>query len=240
MGELHLEILVDRLRREFKCAANVGKPMVSYVETITKPARIEYLFDRDIAGKRHMVQLGIEVKPLERGAGRKVELSRAVKNSFTDSHLLTVIEQGLMDGIMTGVLARYPMTDIEATAASVVVTDLEAADEIALRGAAVMGFRDAALAAAPEFLEPIMKLEILVPPESVGEVLGDMNGRRGTVLNMTQRDDMQVVNARVPMAQMFGYATAIRSLTKGRASYSMEPDTFDLVPHNVHEEIMSR
>ena len=240
MGELHLEILVDRLRREFKCAANVGKPMVSYVETITKPSRIEYLFDRDIAGKRHMVQLGIEVKPLERGAGRKVELSRAVKNSFTDSHLLTVIEQGLMDGIMTGVLARYPMTDIEATAASVVVTDLEAADEIALRGAAVMGFRDAALAAAPEFLEPIMKLEILVPPESVGEVLGDLYGRRGTVLNMTQRDDMQVVNARVPMAQMFGYATAIRSLTKGRASYSMEPDTFDLVPHNVHEEIMSR
>jgi elongation factor G len=103
-----------------------------------------------------------------------------------------------------------------------------------------MGFHDAAEAAGPEFLEPIMKLEITVPPESVGEVLGDLNARRGTVLDMIQKDDMQIVHARVPMAQMFGYATAIRSLTKGRASYSMEPDTFDLVPHSVHEEIMSR
>ena len=240
MGELHLEILVDRLRREFKCAANVGKPMVSYVETVTKTGHINYTFDREIAGKRHMVELSIEVSPLERGEGRKTELSRSVRNAFPDPHMLEAIEQGLMDGIMTGVLARYPMTDIIAKATGVVVTDLETADEIALRGAAVMGFHDAAEAAGPEFLEPIMKLEITVPPESVGEVLGDLNARRGTVLDMIQKDDMQIVHARVPMAQMFGYATAIRSLTKGRASYSMEPDTFDLVPHSVHEEIMSR
>jgi elongation factor G len=103
-----------------------------------------------------------------------------------------------------------------------------------------MGFRDAAEAASPEFLEPIMKLEITTPPESVGEVLGDLNARRGTVLDMEQRGDMQIVHARVPMAQMFGYATAIRSLTKGRASYSMEPDSFDLVPHAVREELLAR
>ena len=132
------------------------------------------------------------------------------------------------------------MTDLAVAAKSVTLFDPEVSDEIALRGASVMGFREAAEAAAPEFLEPIMKLEISVPPESVGEVLGDLNTRRGTVLDMEQRGDFQMVRARVPMASMFGYATAIRSLTKGRASYSMEPDSFDLVPRNVREELLAR
>jgi len=240
MGELHLEILVDRLKREFKCAANVGKPMVSYVETVTQTAMKEFTFDRELGGKRHAVTLTMEVKPLERGAGRKVEVGRDVKMALPDPKLAECIEQGLMDGVMTGVLARYPMTDICVTATGVTIIDPEVSDEIALRGAAVMGFREAAEAAKPEFLEPIMKLEITTPPESVGEVLGDLNGRRGTVLDMEQRNDMQMVHARVPMAQMFGYATAIRSLTKGRASYSMEPDSFDLVPRNVREELLAR
>ncbi len=240
MGELHLEILVDRLRREFKCAANVGKPMVSYAETVTTKGEVDYLFDREIGGKRHAVQLRISVAPLERGAGRKIEVARSVRNAFPDQKMIDLIEQGLMDGIMTGVLARFPMTDLVATAEGVTIVDLETADEIALRGAAVMGFREAAEKGAPEFLEPIMKLEITTPPESVGEVLGDLNGRRGTVLDMEQRGDMQVVHARVPLAQLFGYSTAIRSLTKGRAGYSMEPDDFALVPASVREEILSR
>ena len=240
MGELHLEILVDRLKREFKVAANVGKPMVSYVETVTQPAVKEFTFDRELGGKRHAVTLTLEVKPLERGAGRKVEVGRDVKMALPDPKLAECVEQGLMDGVMTGVLARYPMTDISVAATGVTLIDPEVSDEIALRGAAVMGFREAAEAAQPEFLEPIMKLEITTPPESVGEVLGDLNGRRGTVLDMEQRGDMQIVHARVPMAQMFGYATAIRSLTKGRASYSMEPDSFDLVPRNVREELLAR
>ena len=231
---------MDRLKREFKCAANVGKPMVSYVETVTQTAVKEFSFDRELGGKRHAVSLTLEVKPLERGAGRKVEVGRDVKMALPDPKLADCIEQGLMDGVMTGVLARYPMTDICVTATGVTIVDPEVSDEIALRGAAVMGFREAAEAAKPEFLEPIMKLEITTPPESVGEVLGDLNGRRGTVLDMEQRNDMQMVHARVPMAQMFGYATAIRSLTKGRASYSMEPDSFDLVPRNVREELLSR
>ena len=239
MGELHLEILVDRLKREFKVAANVGKPMVSYAETVQKNASLPFTFDRELGGKRHAVTLTVDIKPLERGAGRKVSLARDVKNALPDARLAETLEQGLLDGIMTGVLARYPMTDIEASVSAIEIVDPEISDEIALRGAAVMGFREAALAADPEFLEPIMKLEITTPPESVGEVLGDLNMRRGTVLDMTQRDDMQVVHARVPMAQMFGYATAIRSLTKGRASYSMEPSDFALVSKSVREHLLS-
>ena len=240
MGELHLEILVDRLKREFRCAANVGKPMVSYVETVTKPAMKEFSFDRELGGKRHAVTLSIEVRPLERGKGVQVELARDFTNALPDPKFAEVVEQGLRDGISTGVLARFPMTDLVATAVRCTLVDPEISDEIAFRSAAVMGFREAAEAAAPEFLEPIMKLEITTPPESVGEVLGDLNGRRGTVLDMEQRGDMQTVHARVPMAQMFGYSTAIRSLTKGRASYSMEPSDFALVPRNVREELLAR
>ncbi len=240
MGELHLEILVDRLKREFKCAANVGKPMVSYVETVTAPAMKEFTFDRELGGKRHAVTMSIEVKPLERGKGVNVDVSRAFVNALPDPKLADVVKQGLLDGVSTGVLARYPMTDLEATAVRCEIVDPEVSDEIAFRSAAVMGFREAAEAASPEFLEPIMKLEITTPPESVGEVLGDLNARRGTVLDMEQRGDMQIVHARVPMAQMFGYSTAVRSLTKGRASYSMEPSDFALVPRNVREELLAR
>ena len=240
MGELHLEILVDRLKREFKCAANVGKPMVSYVETVTAPATTKFSFDRELGGKRHAVTLTLAVKPLERGEGVKIELSRDFRNTVADKHLQECVEQGLKDGIATGVLARYPMTDLAVECVAAEMVDMEISDEVAFRSAAVMGFREAAENAAPEFLEPIMKLEITTPPESVGEVLGDLNSRRGTVLDMSQRGDMQLVHARVPLAKLFGYATGIRSLTKGRASYSMEPDMFDIAPRNVREEILSR
>lgn len=240
MGELHLEILVDRLKREFKVAANVGKPMVSYLETVTSSALKEFSFDRELGGHRHAAALAIEVKPLERGRGRVVSVSRDVKGALPDPKLVECIEQGLADGVATGVLARYPMTDIEVTAVRATVVDPEISDEIAFRTAAVMGFREAAEAAAPEFLEPIMKLEITTPPESVGEVLGDLNMRGGTVIDMDMRGDMQIVHARVPMAKMFGYATSIRSLTKGRASYSMEPDSFDVVSPAVREELLAR
>ena len=240
MGELHLEILVDRLKREFKCAANVGKPMVSYLETVTTPSRAVFTFDRELGGKRHAVTLTIEVRPLERGAGRKVTLSREFKTLVPERRLQECVEQGLEDGIATGVLARYPMTDLEAECVSAEIVDPEVSDEVAFRSAAVMGFRETAEKAAPEFLEPIMKLEISTPPESVGEVLGDLNSRRGTVLDMEQRGDMQIVHAKVPLAKLFGYSTAIRSLTKGRASYSMEPDQFEPAPPSVKEEILSK
>ena len=240
MGELHLEILVDRLRREFKCAANTGKPMVSYCETVTRPSEADFTFDRELGGKRHAVSLRIAVKPLERGAGHKVTLAREFTAVVADRHLQECVTQGLEDGVATGVLARYPMTDLDVTCLGATIVDHEVSDEVAFRSAAMMGFREAAESAAPEFLEPIMKLEITTPPESVGEVLGDLNGRRGTVLDMEMRGDMQIVHARVPMAQMFGYSTAIRSLTKGRASYSMEPDMFEVAPRSVRDELLSR
>lgn len=240
MGELHLEILVDRLKREFKCAANVGKPMVSYCETITSCASKTFTFDRELGGKRHAVTLKIEVSPLERSQGRKVSLSREFIAEVPDKQLQSCVLQGLEDGVATGVLARYPMTDVEVKCTGVEIVDPEISDEVAFRSAAMMGFREAAEMASPEFLEPIMRLEITTPPEGVGEVLGDLNARRGTVLNMDMRADMQVIQARVPLAKMFGYSTAIRSLTKGRASYSMETDSFDVVPAAVREEILSR
>ncbi len=240
MGELHLEILVDRLKREFKCAANVGKPMVSYVETVTKSSRVDFTFDRELGGKRHAVSLAVSVSPLERGEGVKVELSRDFTALVQEKALQECVRQGLEDGVVTGVLARYPMTDIRVTCEKAEIVDPEVSDEVAFRSAAMMGFREAAEAAAPEFLEPIMKLEITTPPEAVGEVLGDLNARRGTVLDMAQRGDMQIVHARVPLAKLFGYSTAIRSLTKGRASYSMEPDMFELAPSSVREEILSK
>ena len=240
MGELHLEILVDRLKREFKCAANVGKPMVSYLETITASVAKEFSFDRELGGKRHAVSLTIALSPLERGKGREIVLSRDFKNLVPDRHLQECVEQGLLDGVMTGVLARYPMTDLRVECTSATIVDPEVSDEVAFRSAAMMGFREAAEGAQAEFLEPIMRLEITTPPESVGEVLGDLSARRGNVLDMDMRGDLQIIHAHVPMAQMFGYATAIRSLTKGRASYSMEPDKFEIAPKNVREEILSR
>ena len=240
MGELHLEILVDRLKREFKCAANVGKPMVSYCETITVPALKSFMFDRELGGKRHAVELKLEVKPLERGKGHKVSLAREFVNLVADKRLQECVTQGLEDGIATGVLARYPMTDLEVTCLSATLVDPEISDEVAFRSAAMMGFREAAEAGAPEFLEPIMKLEITTPPESVGEILGDLNGRRGNVMDMDMKGDMQIIHARVPLASMFGYSTAIRSLTKGRAAYSMETDQFEVAPKNVREEILSK
>ena len=240
MGELHLEILVDRLKREFKCAANVGKPMVSYVETITQEATSDFTFDRELGGKRHAVTLSIAVRPRARGEGHKVVLARAFQNLVVDKHVQDCVVQGLEDGIATGVLARYPMTDLEVECLSATLVDPEVSDEVAFRSAAMMGFREAAEKAAPEFLEPIMKLEITTPPESVGEILGDLNARRGNVTDMDMKGDMQVVHARVPLAKMFGYSTAIRSLTKGRASYSMETDQFEVAPKAVREEILSR
>jgi len=240
MGELHLEILVDRLRREFKCEANTGRPMVSYYETVTAPGKSSYLFDRELGGKRHYAQLTVEVVPQKRGSGHAVEVSSGVRRKLPDEKLADCVEQGLTDGILTGVLARYPMTDVLAKVTDVVITDEETATDVAFRTAAVMGFREAALAAAPELLEPIMSLDIVTPADYVGDIMGDINGRRGSVRDMTTRGDMQIVRAQVPLAELFGYSTAIRSLSRGRASYTMEPGEFAVVPRTVREQLLNR
>jgi len=241
MGELHLEILVDRLRREFSVEANTGKPMVSYYETVTATACATHLFDRELGGKRHWARVTVEVAPRERGSGHATEVAagalRALKNG---EDLRACLEQGLTDGILTGVLARYPMTDVLARVKEVAIADEEMATDVAFRTAAVMAFREAAQAAHPELLEPIMCLDIVTPPEHVGEVIGDVNGRRGQVRDMTMRGDTQLIRAHVPLAELFGYAGAIRSLTRGRASYTMEPDEFAVVPKAVREQLLNR
>ena len=240
MGELHLEILIDRLRRDFKVDVNVGRPMVSYYETVVSNGVETFLYDRELGGRRHCAQVTVEVAPRERGSGYVVEIIPAVRRKLPDETRVADLEHGLTDGILTGVLARYPMTDIVARVTDVAIADDEFATDVALRTAAVMGFREAAKAAAPELLEPIMSLEIATPPDYVGEIIGDINGRRGQICELTMRGDTQIVRAKVPLAELFGYSTAIRSLSRGRASYTMEPSEFAVVSRTVREQLLNR
>ncbi len=237
MGELHLEILVDRMQREFNVAACTGKPMVNYYETVTAAGSSEHEFDREIGGHRQYARVALTVSPQERGKGTRIEWDAAGKGMTDD--FKQAIEDGLQDGIVTGVLGRYPMTDMEIRVTGCGV-DLQSSTPVAFRTAAVMAFRQAVAAASPEFLEPIMSLEIVTPPETMGEVLGDINGRRGKVRDMTVQGDMQLIHAAVPLATLFGYSTVIRSLTKGRATHALEPDHFEIVPRTVRESLLNR
>jgi len=237
MGELHLEILKDRMLREYKCQANTGKPMVAYHETVTASAQAESEFDREIGGQRQYAKVLLEAKPRERGSGNEIifDLStRVLPAQYRD-----VVKEGIENGAITGVLSRFPVTDTEIRIVGAEM-DPELSTEVAFRTAATMAFRDVVLAAKAEILEPVMALEIITPPESMGDVLGDLNGRRGKVKEMVARGIQQVVRAVVPLAELFGYATAVRSLSKGRASYTMEPEQFDIVPEKVKEELLNR
>ncbi len=238
MGELHLEILVDRLRREFHVQANTGKPMVSYYETVTVHGVGKAVFDREVAGKRLFAAVEVEVEPKKRGEGIEVD-AKSVSRDLSDE-LSEALEAGLSDGVTTGVVARYPMMDLVVKAVGIEMGEPESASPIAFRSAAVMAFREAAAAAQPELLEPIMRLVIVTPQEYVGEVIGDVNARRGQVRDMDERGDTKVVSADVPLAELFGYATAVRSLSRGRASYTMEPGEFAVVPKAVKEHLINR
>jgi elongation factor G len=238
MGELHLDILRDRLVREFKVPANTGKPMVSYCETVTGEADGRHTFDREIGGKRQAATVELHVSPMERGKGNLVEV-KPPRNTIPPE-FCAPIEQGVQDAILTGVVARFPMQDVHVRITGGGILDPDSATETAFRTAAILAFREAAEAAAPELLEPIMSVELVTPPEYTGDLMGDLNGRRGQVREMTMRGDMQVISANVPLAEMFGYATAIRSLSRGRASYSMEPEEFAVVPRAVKESILNR
>jgi elongation factor G len=237
MGELHLEILKDRMLREFKVQANTGRPMVAYHETVTGRGVGENEFDRDLGGQRHYARVKIEVEARGRGAGNEIEFK--ISKSELPVEFRQSVKEGIEDGAMTGVLARYAVTDT-AVRVTGAVTDSEYSTEVAFRTAATMAFRSAVMAAGPEFLEPIMRLEILTPTEYMGDVLADINGRRGKVIEMTARGELQVVSAVVPLAELFGYSTAIRSLSRGRANYTMEPAQFDIVPAQLKNELLNR
>ncbi len=227
MGELHLEILRDRLLREFKVGASAGRPMVAYRETVGAMVTREYVFDRELGGKRHFAAVTLRLEPRGRGEGNEVEIK--VSGEALPKEWRGVVREGVEDGFSTGALGNYPVVDVHAVVEGV-RWEQTTVSEVAFRSAASLAFREALAAAQPLLLEPIMRVEVTTPEEHLGDVLGDLNVRRAQVQDMTQRDTYRLVDALVPLAVLFGYATALRSLTKGRASYTMEPDRFDVVP----------
>ncbi len=236
MGELHLEILIDRMRREFKTQANAGKPMVAYRETVSERGRGVSCFDREIGGQAHFARVEVEVEPVERGRGNRITF--AVSTDRLPEAYRESVREGIQDALVTGVLASYALTDVGVTVVGGAFNELSSS-EMAFRTAASMAAREGVQAARPVVLEPIMKVDVLTPGECMGEVLGDLNARRGHVKELTAQGGVQMVRAVAPLAELFGYATAIRSLSKGRASYTMEPHSFDVAPDAVQKAMRS-
>ena len=237
MGELHLEILRDRMLREYKVQANAGRPMVAYRETITQAGRAEFTFDRELGGHRHFAMVGVALEKNERGSGNIVDFR--CSSDLMPHDFRSVVEEGIHDGLSTGVLGNFPLVDIRVTVVNGQWHPVDST-EVAFRSAASMSLREAVRSSRPALLEPIMALEIVAPEEHLGDVLGDLSMRRGQVKDVAQRDGTRVIEASVPLAELFGYATTLRSLTRGRAGYSMEPARFDVVPENLSQELMNR
>jgi elongation factor G len=235
MGELHLEIIIDRLKREFKVEANTGAPQIAYRETITKKAEGEGKFIRQSGGKGQYGHACITVEPSEKGKGVEV-LDEIVGGSIPKEYIPAVID-GIEEAIKGGVYAGYQVIDIKVEVVDGSFHEVDS-NELAFRMAGIFALKDAFKKAGPILLEPIMKVECTTPDEYQGDLLGDINRRRGIINSIEAKNGQTVLNAQVPLAEMFGYATAIRSLSKGRASYSMEPFTFSQVPNSVLTTIM--
>jgi elongation factor G len=237
MGELHLEIIVDRMKREFKVEANVGAPQVAYRETITQPYLCDYTHKKQSGGSGQYARVKIEFAPNEVGAGFAFE-SKIVGGNVPKEYIPGV-EKGLKLAMDTGVIAGYPVIDFKATLVDGAYHDVDSsvlAFEIASRAA----FREGMAKAGPKLLEPVMKVEVVTPEENMGDIIGDLNSRRGQILGMEPRGNAQVINAHVPLANMFGYVNTLRSMSQGRAQYSMVFDHYEQVPNNVAEEIKAK
>jgi elongation factor G len=237
MGELHLEIIVDRLMREFKVEANVGKPQVAYRETITKKVKVEGKFVRQSGGRGQYGHVWLEVEPQEPGKG--YEFVDAIKGGVVPREYIPAVDKGIREALDTGVLAGYPVVDVKVTLIDGSYHEVDSS-EMAFKIAGSMGFKEGCSKASPALLEPIMSVEVVVPDEYMGDVIGDLNSRRGRIMGMESRAGAQVVNSMVPLAQMFGYATDVRSATQGRATYSMTFDHYEQVPKSVAEEIVAK
>jgi elongation factor G len=235
MGELHLEIIIDRLKREFKVEANTGAPQIAYRETITKAAEGEGKFVRQSGGKGQYGHACITVAPNEKGKGVEV-VDEIVGGSIPKEYIPAVIA-GIEEAIKGGVYAGYQVIDIKVEVVDGSFHEVDS-NELAFRMAGIFALKDAFKKAGPILLEPLMKVECTTPDEYQGDLLGDINRRRGTIVSIEAKNGQTVLNAQVPLAEMFGYATAIRSLSKGRASYSMEPLSFAQVPHSVSEKLL--
>jgi elongation factor G len=235
MGELHLEVLVDRMLREFRVSANVGKPQVAYRETITRPARAEGRFIRQSGGRGQYGHVLLEVEPLEKGGGLEFE-DRTV-GGLIPKEFVPAVEKGVTEAMESGVLAGYPLVDLKATLIGGSYHDVDSS-EMAFKIAGSMALRDGVQKAGPILLEPVMSVEVVVPEEFTGDVIGNLNARGAQIESMELRvDGVQAVRAHVPLAEMFGYATDLRSMTQGRGVFTMEFDHYDEVSPEVAERI---
>ncbi|PID97887.1 MAG: elongation factor G [Actinobacteria bacterium] len=240
MGELHLDILVDRMRREFKVEANVGKPMVAYRETIRKPvAKHEYTHKKQTGGSGQFARVIIALEPLEADAEKEYEFEDKVTGGRVPREYIPSVDHGIQDAMQTGVLAGYPMVGVKATLLDGAYHDVDSS-EMAFKIAGTMAMREAAKKASPVLLEPVMEVEVRTPEEYMGDVIGDLNSRRGSIQSMDEQHGVRVVRAHVPLSEMFGYVGDLRSKTQGRAVYSMKFDSYSEVPRSVSEEIIGK
>ncbi|MGI6603656.1 MAG: elongation factor G [bacterium] len=237
MGELHLEIIVDRLLREFKVEANVGQPQVAYKETITVASKAEGRYVRQTGGRGQYGHVWLEVAPRERGAGLSFESK--IVGGVVPKEYIPAVEAGVREAAATGVLAGYPVIDVHVTLYDGSYHDVDSS-EMAFKVAGSMGFKNALQQAQPVLLEPVMAVQVLVPEDYMGDVIGDLNSRRGNISGMEQRNGLQVIDAKVPLAEMFGYATDLRSLTQGRGNYTMQFSHYGEVPKNLAEKIIAK
>jgi elongation factor G len=237
MGELHLEIIVDRMMREFKVEASVGKPQVAYRETIQNTSKVEGRWVRQTGGKGQYGHVMLELQPLERGGGVQFE-NKTVGGSVPREYV-GAVEQGIREAAATGVVAGYPVVDVKAILYDGSYHEVDSS-EMAFKLAASVGFKEGIRKSRPGILEPIMRVEVTAPEDFLGDVLGDINSRRGQIEGMEARGNAQSVRAVVPLANMFGYATDLRSMTQGRANSTMEPAHYDFVPQSLADEIMQK
>ena len=241
MGELHLEILVDRMKREFKVEAEVGAPQVAYRETIKNPVKQEYKYAKQSGGKGQYGHVYLDIKPLESGSEDNFKFNNDIKGGVVPKEYIPAVQKGCEEAMAGGILAGYPMVDIEVTLYDGSYHDVDSS-EMAFKLAASMGFKQGcrSAAAGAVILEPMMKVEIETPEDYMGDVIGDVNKRRGQVQSMDDRAGVKLVTAMIPLSEMFGYSTDLRSMSQGRATYGMLFDSYAEVPKNVSEEIIKK
>ena len=235
MGELHLEIIVDRLLREFKVEANIGKPQVAYRETITTPADVDCKYSRQSGGKGQYGHVKIKIEP---NPEKGFEFVNAIVGGAVPKEYIPAVEAGIKGAMQSGVLAGYPVVDVKVTLYDGSYHEVDSS-EMAFKIAGSMAFKDAMRKASPVLMEPIMKVAIIVPSEYLGDVMGDVNSRRGMILGQEQRTGAVQVDANIPLSNMFGYATDLRSKTQGRGQYVMEPSHYTAVPKSIADDIIS-
>ena len=240
MGELHLEVLVDRMKREFRVEANVGRPQVAYRETLTKKVeKVDYTHKKQTGGSGQYARVIIDIEPLGEGAESGYEFVNSVTGGRIPREYIPSVDAGVQEAMEYGVVAGYPMVDVKVTLKDGAFHDVDSS-ELAFKIAGSMAFKDAARRASPVLLEPIMSVEVTTPVDFMGEVIGDLNSRRGHIQSMDERAGARIVTAKVPLSEMFGYVGDLRSKTQGRASYSMQFDSYAQVPANVATEIIAK